>query len=97
MNTGTWLSNVPNAEIVTRYLAQLYNIAPEYCQGVIEKMPEKSAGRKCVDMDAIKKATGEAPTFGKEAKFRPSKKMDRLIGKEFDLAVYNVNGAGSGM
>jgi len=92
LNTGTWLSNVPNPEIVNRYLAQLYLIAPEYAQGVVEAMPEGSVGRKNADMDQVKKNTQEAPTFGKEAKFRPSKKMDRLIGKEFELPVYQ-NGA----
>lgn len=88
LNTGKWLSNVTTPEIVKRYLAQVYLIAPEYAQGVFDNMPDGSPGKKATTMAEVKQTSEGAEKFGKAEKFMPTKKMDRLIGKEFQEPVY---------
>ena len=83
-NTARLLSKVNHADISKKYLAQLYNIAPEYAQAVYDATKFKHEKFEFSEIEALSK---EAPTFYKEPKFRPSE-GDRLTG--FAASTYNT-------
>lgn len=75
-NTAKMLSHVNFPEISKKYLAQIYNIAPEYARGVYDLTKFKHAK---FDFSEVESYSKEAPTFFKEQKLRPSQ-GDRLTG-----------------
>jgi catalase len=67
-NTAKMLSHVNYPIISKRYLAQIYNIAPEYARGVYDLTKFK---HEKFEFSEVEKLAPDAPTFAKEPKFRP--------------------------
>jgi catalase len=65
-------------------LAQIYNIAPEYSQGVYDALPEKK-----FEFSEVEELSKNAQEWYKEPKFRPSS-GERLVGFAPLNPVYNV-------
>jgi catalase len=86
-NTATMLARVDAQVIKIRYLAQLWNIDPEYAGAIFELLP---AASKDFDFVEVQNTAKGAELLGKEAKFRPGQSRDKLIGSLPDMAVYNV-------
>jgi len=85
-NTGKMLSHVNYPIIAKKYLAQIYNIAPEYAQGVYDQTKFKF---ERFDMKEVVELSKEAHLFYKEEKFRPSQ-GDRLVGFAPDKPFYQI-------
>lgn len=66
-----------------KYLAQIYNIAPEWSEGVYEMLPKKD-----FDFSEVKTLSETAHEWYKEKKFRPSQ-GERLVGYAPSKPVYN--------
>ncbi|PSN72448.1 heme-dependent catalase [Corynespora cassiicola Philippines] len=73
-NTANMLKFVKVMEIQKKYLAQIYNIAPDYSEGVYKLLPKKELG-----FEEVKKLAEDAHVWYKEGKFRPSQ-GERLTG-----------------
>lgn len=67
-----------------KYLAQIYNVAPEWSQGVYDMLPKKE-----FKFSEVEKLSQNTQEWYKEKKFRPSQ-GDRLVGYTPSKAVYNV-------
>ncbi|EGY21639.1 catalase [Verticillium dahliae VdLs.17] len=78
-NTAKYLGLVQYPEIQAKYLAQLYNISPDYAQGVFDRLREHA-----FSMDEVKAKAEDAHTWYREKKFLPS--------HESKLAGYPVSG-----
>jgi len=83
-NTAKLLKNVNYPEIQKKYLAQIYNIAPDYAQGVYELLEKKA-----FEFDEVPKLAETAHEWYKDKKFRPSQ-GERLTGYAPGFPVYNV-------
>ncbi|RYP67681.1 hypothetical protein DL769_005695 [Monosporascus sp. CRB-8-3] len=83
-NTAKYLSQVAYPEIQKKYLAQQYNIAPEYAQGIYDLLPKKDFG-----MDEVAKLAESAQTWYKEKKFMPST-HEKLVGMPPSMTIYNA-------
>ncbi|OLN96261.1 Vegetative catalase [Colletotrichum chlorophyti] len=83
-NTAKWLSMVNYSEIQRKYLAQIYNIAPDYAKGVYDRMTKKD-----FSLDEVMKLAEGAHLWYKEPKFRPSA-GERLTGYAPSNPIYNV-------
>lgn len=83
-NTANMLRYVKFPDIQSKYLAQIFNIAPEYARGVFELLPEK----KFAFVEVEERAKG-AETWYKEPKFRPGQ-SERLVGFVPGSAVYGM-------
>ncbi|KAI9709434.1 MAG: hypothetical protein M1828_002415 [Chrysothrix sp. TS-e1954] len=84
-NTSVWLSNVTDKAIQIRYLAQLYNIAPEYAQSVYDRLSQQPFA-----FSEVEKAADGAEKICTAEKLRPSQPTDKLVGFKPSQAVYNV-------
>lgn len=84
-NTAKMLSHVNYPIISKRYLAQIYNIAPEYARGVYDLTKFK---HERFDFAEVEKLAPDAPTFSKEPKFRPGE-GDRLTGLVPETPFYS--------
>ncbi|TKA70222.1 hypothetical protein B0A49_06460 [Cryomyces minteri] len=84
-NTAKMLSHVNYPVIQKKYLAQIYNIAPEYSRGVYDLTNYKN-GR--FDYSEVEELAKGAEVWYKEPKFRPSN-GERLVGFQPQGAVYN--------
>lgn len=84
-NTAKMLSHVNFPIISKRYLAQIYNIAPEYARGVYDLTKFK---HERFDFAEVEKLAPDAPTFSKEPKFRPGE-GDRLTGLVPETPFYS--------
>jgi len=82
-NTARLLKNVKYAQIQKKYLAQIYNIAPEYSEGVFNLLPKKE-----FDFSEVKELSETAQEWYKEKKFRPSN-GEKLLGYAPEVGVYN--------
>ncbi|RYP42895.1 hypothetical protein DL770_011937 [Monosporascus sp. CRB-9-2] len=82
-NTAKYLSQVAYPEIQKKYLAQQYNIAPEYAQGIYDLLPKKD-----FSMDEVVKLAENAQTWYKEKKFMPST-HEKLVGMPPSMPIYN--------
>ncbi|KAF2431659.1 heme-dependent catalase [Tothia fuscella] len=82
LNTAKMLRFVKYPEIQKKYLAQIYNIAPEYAQGVFDGLPKKD-----FDFSEVEELSKTAQEWYKEKKFRPSE-GNRLVGFQPSMAVY---------
>ncbi|KAI1642399.1 heme-dependent catalase [Daldinia loculata] len=84
-NTARNLKLVKYPLIQKKYLAQIYNVAPEWSEGVYEMLPKKD-----FDFKEVVKLSQTAQEWYKEKKFQPSQSSDRLVGYAPPEAVYNV-------
>ncbi|KAK5109907.1 hypothetical protein LTR62_006396 [Meristemomyces frigidus] len=76
-NTAKMLSHVNFPIIQKKYLAQIYNIAPEYAQAVFELTKFKH--QQPFEFSEVEALSQEAPTFYKNPKFAPDS-TNRLTG-----------------
>ncbi|EKG22516.1 Catalase [Macrophomina phaseolina MS6] len=83
-NTAKALSVVQYPEIQKKYLAQIYNIAPEYSQGVYDLLNKKS-----FEFSEVEKLAEGAQLWYKEKKFQPST-GEKLTGFAPSAPFYNV-------
>ncbi|KAH7308313.1 putative vegetative catalase [Rhexocercosporidium sp. MPI-PUGE-AT-0058] len=90
-NTAELLRRVDSKVIKVGYLAQLWNIDPDYARAIYDLLPEvaKSGAEGFEFVDVQNKAKG-AELAGKEAKFRPSMPQERLVGFAPEIGVYNL-------
>jgi catalase len=86
-NTATMLARVDSKLIKIRYLAQLWNIDPQYASAIYELLPAES---KDFDFVEVQNTAKGAELLGKEAKFRPGRPEDKLVGFAANMAVYNM-------
>jgi catalase len=82
-NTAKYLSLVKYPDIQKKYLAQLYNIAPDYAQGVYDLVREPS-----FNLDEVKSLAETAQEWYKEKKFMPST-GEKLTGFAPSMPIYN--------
>ncbi|KAI2603751.1 heme-dependent catalase [Hypoxylon sp. NC1633] len=83
-NTAQFLKLVRYPLIQKKYLAQIYNIAPEWSQGVYDMLPKKEFS--FMDVEQLSHGAQE---WYKEKKFQPSP-GNRLVGYTPSQPVYNV-------
>jgi catalase len=83
-NTARLLQRVEYPEIQIKYLAQLYRVAPQYAEGVFDLLPVKE-----FTFSQVEERSQGAEKMGKNPKFRPSAKTDKLAGKCPAANVYN--------
>lgn len=83
-NTVNMLKFVKFPEIQKKYLAQVYNIGPDYAQGIFDALPSKD-----FEFSEVEKLSESAHVWFKEEKFRPSQ-GERLTGYTPPTSVYNV-------
>ncbi|KAI0397793.1 heme-dependent catalase [Xylariaceae sp. FL0594] len=83
-NTADLLRLVKFPLIQKKYLAQIYNIAPDYSQGVYDALPEKK-----FEFQEVQELSKNAQEWYKEPKFRPSQ-GERLVGFAPPAPIYNV-------
>lgn len=83
-NTARLLQKVEYPEIQIKYLAQLYRVAAQYAESVFNLLPEKS-----FSFSDIEERSQGAEKMGKNAKFCPSAKTDKLVGKCPAAKIYN--------
>jgi len=86
MNTAKMLRFTSSKLIRSKYLTQVYNIAPEYARGVYDLLPET---KRDFDFAEVEKAADGAELWYKEAKFRPSNPTDVLYGGVPSMPIYN--------
>jgi catalase len=86
-NTATMLARVDAKVIKVRYLAQLWNVDPQYAKAIYELLPELA---KDFDFVEVQNTAKGAELFGKEAKFRPSRLDEKLVGLVPNMAVYSM-------
>jgi len=67
-----------------KYLAQIHNIAPEYSQGVYDRLATKE-----FDFSEVQELAKTAHEWYKEKRFRPSN-GEKLVGYEPAMQIYNV-------
>ncbi|KAI0122391.1 heme-dependent catalase [Daldinia grandis] len=84
-NTAQNLKLVKYPLIQKKYLAQIYNVAPKWSEGVYEMLPKKE-----FSFGEVQKLSQTAQEWYKEKKFQPSQTSDRLVGYAPPQAVYNV-------
>jgi catalase len=70
-----------------KYLAQVYNIAPDYAQGIYDGLPDKC--KKNFQFSEVEKLSEDAHVWYKEKKFRPSQ-GEMLTGYAPPTSIYNV-------
>jgi len=84
-NTGNMLKFVKFPVIQKKYLAQVYNIGPDYAQGIYDMLP--SPEFKFSEVEELSKT---AHIWYKEKKFRPSN-GEKLMGYAPEVPIYNDN------
>ena len=90
-NTTKLLPNVTHKVIKVGYLAQLWNVDPEYSRAIFDLLPDSAkTGEEGFEfIDVQNKAKG-AEVAGKEPKFRPNLQTRRLAGFSPEMGVYNM-------
>ncbi|KAH8726367.1 catalase-like domain-containing protein [Phaeosphaeriaceae sp. PMI808] len=83
-NTGNMLKFVKYTEIQKKYLAQVYNIGPDYAQGIYQMLSNPD-----FEFAEVEKLSEEAHLWYKERKFRPLA-GDRLTGYAPPVPIYSV-------
>ncbi|KAJ5548442.1 hypothetical protein N7513_005676 [Penicillium frequentans] len=83
-NTARLLQKVEYPEIQIKYLAQLYRVAAQYAESVFNLLPEKS-----FSFSEVEERSQSAEKMGKNPKFCPSAKTDKLVGKCPAAKIYN--------
>ncbi|KAK5007752.1 hypothetical protein LTR28_004884 [Elasticomyces elasticus] len=85
-NTAKMMSHVNYPVIQKKYLAQIYNIAPEYARGVYDLTKFK---HEKFDFGEVVELSRSAHLFYKEEKFRPDE-GNRLVGFAPEKPFYHV-------
>ena len=83
-NTANMLRFVKFPTIQSKYLSQIYNIAPEYAQAVYDLLPEKK-----FEFSEVEEGAKSAQTWYKEKKFQPGA-GNKLTGYVPDNPIYNM-------
>jgi len=90
-NTADLLRRVTAQVIKVGYLAQLWNIEPGYARAIYDMLPAAAkAGEEGFEFVEVQNKAKGAEVAGKEAKFRPSRAEERLVGFCPETNVYNV-------
>jgi catalase len=90
-NTANLLRFVTAKVIKVGYLAQLWNIDPGYARAIYDMLPEAAkSGEEGFEFVAVQNRAKGAELAGKEAKFRPSRPEERLVGFSPEMSVYNI-------
>lgn len=84
-NSANLLKFVSYPKIQSAYLAQQYNIQPEYARAIYDLLPDKE-----FEFSEVEEKAKTAVTAGKAAKFRPSGPQDRLVGMPPPGSIYNM-------
>ncbi|KAK0384271.1 hypothetical protein NLU13_8359 [Sarocladium strictum] len=86
-NTAKGLRRVKFRDIQVKYLAQIYNIGPDYARGVYDQLDQPS-----FSFDDVETTAEGAHLWFKEEKFRPSAGGggSKLVGQVPSVPVYNV-------
>lgn len=84
-NTAEALARVRYPKIQSGYLAQVHNISPQYSKAVYNLLPDHG-----FEFDEVIEKAKTAHLAGKEARFRPSRESDRLVGYPPAVGVYNM-------
>ncbi|CUS10538.1 unnamed protein product [Tuber aestivum] len=82
-NTAAFLRLVEYPVIQMKYLAQCYCVRPEYARGIYDLLPEKD-----YDFGKVQEMAKDAPNFGKERRFMPSKDSHGLLGESATVSTY---------
>ena len=82
-NAAKMMANVRFPIIQKKYLAQIYNIAPEYPRAVYELLPKKD-----FEFSEVEEMSKDAHLFYKEEKFRPGP-GNKLVGFQAE-GIYGV-------
>ncbi|CAI7657597.1 unnamed protein product [Penicillium palitans] len=85
LNTASALKKVDYPVIQVNYLAQLFKVSHQYAKAVYDLLPEKS-----FSFDEVEGNSRGAEKKGKEVKFCPSAKTDKLVGTCPSKEVYNA-------
>ena len=85
-NTAKMMSHVNYPIIAKRYLAQVYNIAPEYAQGVYDQTKFKFDR---FDFSEVEQMSKEAHTWYKVDRFQPDA-GNRLVGFAPEKPFYHA-------
>ncbi|KAL9630455.1 MAG: hypothetical protein Q9164_006407, partial [Protoblastenia rupestris] len=72
-NTAKMMARVPYPIIQKKYLARIYNIAPEYPKAIYDLLPKRQ-----FEFSEVEELSKSAETFSKEPKFWPGE-GDRLV------------------
>ena len=90
-NIANLLLNITTKIIKIGYLAQLWNINPDYSRAIFELLPDsaKTGAEGFEFIDVQNKAKG-AELAGKDPKFCPSLQTERLIGFSPESDIYKV-------
>jgi catalase len=83
-NTAKYLRLVKFPDIQKKYLAQLYNISPDYARGVFERLP-----KPLFDLNEVQQLAQDAHLWYNEEKFRPSG-GEKLMGYAPAQPVYGM-------
>lgn len=83
-NTAYTLAFVRHPKIQVKYLAQVYNIAPEYARAVYDLLPKQEFA-----FEEVEEGAKGAEKAYKEPKFRPGE-HDRLVGFAPANPIYNL-------
>ncbi|TVY36689.1 Vegetative catalase [Lachnellula occidentalis] len=90
-NTADLLRRVTAKVIKVGYLAQLWNIDPGYARAIYELLPSAAkSGEEGFEFVEVQNKAKGAEVARKEAKFRPSKAEERLVGFCPQTNVYNM-------
>ena len=81
------ISKVSYPIIAKKYLAQIYNIAPEYSQAVYDLADFKFEDR--FEFNEVEEMSKNAHTWYKETKFQPDT-GNRLVGYTPEIPFYHV-------
>lgn len=88
-NTTNLLRHVTAKAIKVGYLAQLWNIDPDYARAIFDMLPEAAkSGEEGFEFVEVQNKAKGAELAGKESKFRPN--LLRLVGFSPQARVYNV-------
>ena len=89
-NTANLLRFVTSKVIKVGYLAQLWNIDPEYPKAIFDLLPTVAkSGEEGFEFVEVQNKAKGAELAGKEPKFRPSVQEERLVGFSPPSNVYN--------
>ncbi|TGO17092.1 hypothetical protein BTUL_0021g00690 [Botrytis tulipae] len=89
-NTANLLRFVDSKVIKLGYLAQLWNIDPQYSRAIYDLLPETSkTGAEGFEFVEVQNKAKGSELAGKEEKFRPSDASERLVGFS-PGGIYNV-------
>lgn len=80
-NTATCMNAGVSQKVRTLYLAQIWNISPDYVRGIISYLTDKN-----VDVDEVEKLSKNAAMMGKTQKYKPKESaLHFLTGRDVPI------------